>query len=148
FPEEKWLFRGFLGLGSILFALGLVFGYTVVYPVALSFFLRFDTEGLRAAIVVSRHLSFFLGTTLSFALAFQLPLALVVGVRAGLAARARLEVRGRPALRFVAAAGAVLGRADAVSHLLMAVPLAIFYELAVWLAPRFERREDSPAPGV
>jgi len=39
FPEEKWLFRWFLGLGSFLFALGLVFGYTVVYPVALSVFL-------------------------------------------------------------------------------------------------------------
>lgn len=148
FPEEKSLFRWFLGLGSFLFASGLVFGYTVVYPVALSFFLRFDTEGLRAAIVVSRHFLFFLGTTLSFALAFQLPLALLILVRAGIVSAARLKEMRRPAIFFCAVAAAVLTPADAVSHLLMAVPLAILYELTVWLAPRFERREDSPEPGI
>lgn len=140
FPEEKRILRTFLWLGSLLFAAGLAFGYLVVYPVSLSFFLQFGNEDLRAAVVVSRHLSFFLGTTLSFGVAFQLPLALLLLVKAGVLTAARLKEMRRPAIFFCAVAAAVLTPADAVSHVLMAVPLALLYELAVRVAPRFERR--------
>ena len=140
FPEEKSLLRLFMWMGSLLFATGLIFGYTVVYPVSLSFFMQFETEGLRAAIVVSKHLSFFLGTTLSFAVAFQLPLVLLILVRAGIFTSQRLREMRRPAVFFCAVAAALLTPADSVSHVLMAVPLALLYELVIWVAPRFERR--------
>lgn len=143
FPEEKGLLRMFLWMGSLLFVGGLAFGYTVVYPVALSFFLQFGTEGLRAAIVVSKHLSFFLGTTLSFGVAFQLPLVLLILVKAGVFTAQRLREMRRPAIFFCAVAAAILTPADAVSHVLMAVPLALLYELSIHVARRFERRADS-----
>lgn len=140
FPEEKSLLRTFLWMGSLLFAGGLAFGYTVVYPIALSFFMQFATEGLRAAIVVSKHLSFFVGTTVTFGVAFQLPLALLILVRAGVFSAQRLREMRRPAIFFCAVAAAILTPADVISHVLMAVPLAILYELSVRVAPRFERR--------
>lgn len=142
FPEEKSLLRTFLWMGTLLFAVGLAFGFGVVYPVSLAFFLQFGTEDLKAAIVVSRHLSFFLGTTLSFGVAFQLPLALLLLVKAGVFTAQRLKEMRRPAIFFCAVAAAILTPADAVSHVLMAVPLVLLYELSIYLAPRFERRTD------
>jgi len=143
FPEEKRLLRFFLWAGSLLYAGGLAFGYWVVYPVSLSFFLAFGTDGLRPAIVVSRHLAFFLGTTVSFGIAFQLPLALLLLVKAGILTAQRLKEVRRPALFACVVAAAALTPADIVSHVLMAVPLVLLYELAVWLAPRFERKSES-----
>lgn len=140
FPEEKRLLRTFLWMGSLLFAAGLAFGYLVVYPVSLAFFLQFGTGDLRAAIVVSRHLAFFVGTTLSFGVAFQLPLALLLLVKAGVLTAARLKEMRKPAIFFCAVGAALLTPADAVSHIMMAVPLSLLYELAVRLAPRFEKR--------
>lgn len=142
FPEEKRLARFFLWAGSLLFGSGIAFGYWVVYPVSLSFFMAFDTEGLRPAIAVSRHLAFFLGTTLSFGLAFQLPLALLILVKAGVLTAQGLKAARRQALFACVVAAAVLTPADIVSHAFMAVPLALLYELAVLLAPRFERKSD------
>lgn len=142
FPEEKRLARAFVWMGSALFFGGLAFGYWVAYPVSLSFFLQFDTEGLRPAIVVSRHLAFFLGTTLSFGVAFLLPLALLLLVKGGILTAQRLRETRRPALFACVVAAAALTPADVVSLVLMAVPLALLYELTVRLAPRFERKSD------
>jgi len=143
FPEEKRLARLFVWASSLLFAGGLAFGYWVVYPVSLSFFLRLGTEGLRPAVVVSQHLSFFLGTTLSFGIAFQLPAALLLLVRAGVLTAERLKEVRRPALFACVVAAAALTPADVVSLAMMAVPLVCLYEAAVFLAPRFERESSS-----
>lgn len=148
FPKEKRLLRAVLLSGGALFAAGLAFGLFVVYPAALGLLLRAGTEGLRPAIVVSRHLGFFLGTTLSFGLAFQLPLIVLLLVRLGVfdARQLRSARKGALLLCFVAA-GAFTPQ-DALSQVLMAIPLALLYELAVRVAPRFERRSGSPGDPV
>lgn len=142
FPQEKRVLRTFLWAGFLLFVGGLVFGYAVVYPVSLNFFLSFGTEGLRPAIVVSRHLGFFIGTTLSFGLAFQLPVALLALVRLGVFTAERLREMRRPAVFFAFLAAGVFTPTDVVSQILMAIPLLILYQLAVWIAPRVERGPD------
>ena len=143
FPEEKRVLRSFVWIGVGLFAAGLAFGFFVAYPVSLAFFLGFGTEGLRPAIVISRHLGFFLGTTASFGLAFQLPLVVLALVRLGAVTPERLREMRRSAVFFAFVAAAALTPADAVSQILMALPLVGLYELAVLLAPHFL----PPAPG-
>ena len=65
FPEEKRLACLFvLGRAASSSQGGPPLGTWVVYPVSLSFFLRLGTEGLRPAVVVSQHLSFFLAPRL------------------------------------------------------------------------------------
>jgi len=143
FPHEKRVLRGFLLAGALLFTAGLAFGLFVAYPVSLKFFMSFGTDGMRPAIVVSRHLGFFLGTTLSFALAFQLPLALLALARLGVVDAAWFREMRRPALFLAFVIAGALTPADAVSQILMAIPLVVLYEVAARLAPRFER----PRPG-
>lgn len=140
FPEERRAVKAFLWMGLPLFGLGLLFGYTVVYPVALRFFLAFGTEGLKPAIVVSRHLGFFMGTTLTFGLAFQLPTVLLILVRVGILDVARLRAWRRPGIFVMFVVATVLTPADVVSQFLMAIPLIVLYELTLVLAPRFEKR--------
>lgn len=142
FPSEKQVIRLFLWVGSALFAAGLLFGYFAVYPTALKFFLAFGTEGLRPAIVVSQHIGFFLGTTLSFGVAFQIPLVFLLLVRLGVFTAARLRELRRPALFGSFVVAAAMTPTDGVSQFMMAIPLAILYEIAVWLAPTMERKDE------
>lgn len=140
FPEERSALLVLMWVGGLLFFGGLLFGYFLVYPVALRFFMGFGAEGLRPAIVVSRHLSFFMGTTLTFGFAFQLPTALLVLVRVGLLTTEQLRAWRRHALFLAFVVGAALTPADVFSQLMMAIPLAILYEATLWFAPRFERK--------
>lgn len=144
FPEEKRLVRTMLVSGVLLFFGGLAFGLFLVYPAALALFLSFGTEGLRPAIVVSRHLGFFLGTTLSFGLAFQLPVVVWLLVRIGVFTSEQLRRARKEALFLCFVAAAAFTPADAFSQLMMAIPLVLLYELSLMVAPRFERRSDSP----
>lgn len=148
FPHEKRAIRGFVWAGAILFGAGLAFGVAFVYPISLRFFLSFGTEGLRPAIVISRHLGFFIGTTLSFGLAFQLPLALLALVRVGVFTADRLREMRKPAIFFSFVVAGALTPADAVSQLFMAIPLTLLYEAAVRLSPRFERPASERPPAM
>lgn len=148
FPEEKRLLRAVLWTGVLLFFGGLAFGLFVVYPVALGVFLSFGTKGLRPAIVVSRHLGFFLGTTLSFGIAFQLPVVVWLLVRVGLFTTEQLRKSRKGALFFCFVAAAAFTPADALSQLMMAIPLVLLYELSLHVAPRFERRSGSTGKQV
>lgn len=146
FPHEKRVFRGILWSGAALFAAGAAFGFFAVYPISLRFFMSFGTSGLNPAIVISRHLGFFLGTTLSFGIAFQLPLVLLALARLGAVTSERLREWRKPALFFAFVIAGALTPADAVSQLLMAIPLTLLYELAVRLSPRFERPPSKRPP--
>lgn len=148
FPEEKRLLRAVLWMGLLLFFGGFAFGLCVVYPTALRFLLSFGTEGLRPAIVVTRHLGFFLGTTLSFGIAFQLPVLLWFLVRLGVLSVQRLRRSRKEALFLCFVAAGALTPADALTQVMMAVPLALLYELALIVAPWFERRSGSPGNPV
>lgn len=138
FPEERRVLRTFVAMALTLLAAGIGFGFALVYPLALSFFLSFSAEGLNPAIVVSRHLGFFLGTTLSFGIAFQIPLAFLAAVRLGALTADRLRENRKVAVFFSFVVATMMTPSDVISQVMMAVPLAILYEVAVWLAPRFE----------
>lgn len=139
-PAERRAVGIFLVMGSVLFVSGLFFGYYVVYPSTLGFFLGFGTEGLKPAIVVSKYFGFFLGTTLSFGLAFQLPTIMLILVRVGLLDTKRLIMWRRPAIFTAFVVSAMLTPADVISQFLMAIPLTILYEITILLAPRFEKK--------
>lgn len=143
FPDEERIIRPMVWTGLLLLAMGFAFGYWVVYPLSLSFFLQFGTEGLRPAISINRHLAFFLGTTLSFGMAFQMPLVILTLVRMGVITAVWLRQMRRQALFFAFVVGALLTPADAVSQVLMAIPLFVLYEIAVVCAPRFEPKGAS-----
>ena len=148
FPHEKRALKGIVWAGAALFAAGLAFGVLVVYPVSLRFFMSFGTDCLSPAIVISRHLGFFLGTTLSFGIAFQLPIVILALARVGVVTSKRLRELRKPALFFAFVIAGALTPADALSQLFMAIPLTLLYELAVRLAPRFERPPSEEPPEI
>ncbi|HEY8417732.1 MAG TPA: twin-arginine translocase subunit TatC [Limnochordales bacterium] len=132
FPHERRLLGRYLPASLALFAGGVAFGYWGVYPVALRFFLGFGTESVQPAIAVGRFLSFFISVTVPFGLVFQFPLVLSILVRMGMVTVAGL-IRLRKIIYFLSfVVGAVLTPPDAVSQVMMALPLIVMYEVTLW----------------
>ncbi|HEX6970662.1 MAG TPA: twin-arginine translocase subunit TatC [Limnochordia bacterium] len=143
FPHERRLGRVLLPVSAGLAALGLAFGYGLVYPISARTLMTVAGPQLEPILSVGRLLSYLLTTTLPFALIFQMPLVLLALAALGIVEASRLREMRRPAyiLAFVAA-GVV--SPNVAAQALMAIPMVLLYELSIplvaWSAPRLVRQ--------
>lgn len=148
-PVERRYAIPFLLVSQLLFAGGAVLSYFLL-PRGLEFLLGFAGEGLAPALSASEYISFILQTIISFGIAFELPLILIMLVLMGVLEAATLRRVRRYALfgTFVVAA-IITPTQDPLTMTLMAAPLALFYEASILVARYVEwRRRRSTGPAI
>ncbi len=123
-----------------LFALGVGFGYFVVFPFALHFFLGFATESLLPLFTISRYISFVVSFLVAFGLVFQVPLVFWFLGRLGLVSSAFLKQNRKYAVLIMAVLSSLITPPDIFSQLLMIGPLVLLYELGVTLVRFTEKK--------
>lgn len=150
YAKEKKAFLPFLIATPVLFTLGGALAYFVVMPTAFHFFLGFQgTQGgvqIEALPNSEDYLSLVMQFILAFGLSFLLPILLLLLNRAGIVTRAQLVGARRYAIVAVFIVAAIATPPDAVSQLMLAIPLLMLYEgaLAVmWFTERKEAREKA-----
>jgi sec-independent protein translocase protein TatC len=141
YPSEKRLVYRSVPLFVGLFVVGVLFGWMVVLPGSLDFMIRFNkSSGFDHQITVSSWATFAVVFPAAFGVAFELPLALVVASKIGLATIAGLRKYRRIAIVIAAIVSAVLTPSpNPVDMLLMLIPLMLLYEFGiacVWLTDR------------
>ena len=146
FKKEERTVWPFILLSYPLFIGGSLFCYLVVFPQAVSFLLRFDTN-LLPSLRVGDFLSFSARIIFVFGLVFELPLLSLLLTRAQLITPRLLSKNRRYALVIVFIAAAILTPPDALTQLLLAIPLTLLYEISIfvsWLAlPRKPKKKKS-----
>ena len=135
YAREKKALLPFLLMTPVFFIGGASFAYFVAMPWALHFLLSFqgDIGGIQREALpgVGNYLSFCTRFLFGFGVAFLLPILLMLLERAGIVTREQLARSRRYALVASAAVSAVLTPPDAVSMVLLMVPLYALYELAI-----------------
>jgi len=135
YAKEKGALLPFLVLTPIFFIGGAAFAYFVAMPWALSFLLGFEGNigGVHQEALpgVGNYLNFCTRFLFGFGVAFLLPILLMILERAGIVSRQQLSRSRRYAIVAAFAISAVLTPPDAVSQLLLAVPLYALYEFAI-----------------
>ncbi|HEY0271220.1 MAG TPA: twin-arginine translocase subunit TatC [Sphingomonas sp.] len=153
YGKEKRALRPFLVLTPVLFLSGAAMAYYVAMPLALHFLLGYkgDIGGVQqeALPAIGNYLSFVTKFMFGFGVAFLLPVLLMLLERAGIVTRGQLRKGRRYA--YVASFGvaAVLSPPDAVSMMLLAVPLCLLFEFALvmmWFTERRRAREAAAEP--
>jgi sec-independent protein translocase protein TatC len=152
YRREKRALLPFLLLTPFLFLSGAAIAYYFAMPIALHFLLSYqgDLGGVRteALPAIGNYLSFAMHIIFGFGVAFLLPVLLMLLERAGLVSRAQLKRGRRYAIVISFAVAAVLTPPDAISMLLLAVPLVLLYEfslIAIWFTERRRAREATKA---
>lgn len=133
----------FVLLSQIMFGLGIAFAYLVI-PQGLRILLGLAGDRVDTFLSADEYLSFFLTTSVAFGLVFELPLVLIFLALVGVVKAAMLR-RARPyaMVAIVVAAAFITPTTDAVTLLLMAGPMALFYEMSIgaaWLIERARAR--------
>jgi sec-independent protein translocase protein TatC len=153
YAKEKNAFLPFLIATPVFFAGGACFAYFVAMPWALSFLLGARFQGNVGGVQqealpgVGNYLNFVTHFLFGFGAAFLLPILLMILERAGIVTREQLARSRRYAIVAAAVVAGVLTPPDAVSMMILMVPLYGLYEFAIlairithWQAARKARR--------
>lgn len=143
YTHEKSLFRFILVSSTFFFFLGMAFAYEVVFPTVFAFLAKAAPAGVTMMTDINAYLDFIFAMFLAFGLAFEVPVAVVFLVRAGIV-EARTLARLRPYMvigAFVVAA--ILTPPDLISQFLLAIPLIVLFEAGLFFARRFEKKEHA-----
>lgn len=131
YKHEKSLAFPLLFSSIILFYLGMVFAYFVVFPLMFKFFTGIALEGVTMMTDITKYLDFVLKMFFAFGMAFEVPIATILVISTGMTTADKLAEK-RPYIIVVAfIAGMLLTPPDVVSQMLLAVPMWILFELGL-----------------
>ena len=138
--RSQRIVAGYVALASALFATGIVFGYTIVLPRAVTFLVTYDDHFYDIQVRASYYYSFVTLALLGMGVIFELPIFILALVRLQVVTSARLRKNRRLGILVVVAVAVLLPTVDPVSLAFEAIPMVLLFELSIWLATVMERR--------
>ncbi len=137
YQHEKRFVLPLIIVSFILFILGMLFAYQLVLPLVFAFFTHTAPQGVVVMTDISHYLDFVISMLIAFGLAFEVPVLVVILVRAGIVnVQTLIDIRSYVIVGafFI---GAVFTPPDVMSQFLLAVPLCMLYELGILVSRYF-----------
>lgn len=132
-PNERRVAMPMLGAIPALFVAGVLFGYFVVLPAAVRFFVNFNASEFNVLVQASQFYKFAGTILLAMGLVFQVPVAILAAARMEIVTPQQLRKNRRYALLACAVIAAFLP-GDAITLVLETVPLYLLYEVSILVA--------------
>lgn len=133
YKNERRYMLGFIFFGTVLFSVGIAFSYFIVLPAAFKFLLGFGGSVDVPMITITDYLAFFMALSLAFGAAFEMPLILVILGMLNVIDAKFLRRSRRFAVLIMAIVAALITPPDAMSMMMMFLPLLFLYELSIIL---------------
>ncbi|MDD5546924.1 MAG: twin-arginine translocase subunit TatC [Candidatus Omnitrophica bacterium] len=141
--KEKKVVMFALPFSATLFLGGVVFAYSFVVPWALRFLINFPDHNVFPILSISEYLSFVIMMLLSFGIAFELPVVVMILSKLGIVTPSFLNRNRKFAVIVIFIAAAVITPTpDAFTQCLMAVPMLVLYELSIWISKLVYKKGD------
>jgi sec-independent protein translocase protein TatC len=132
YKNEKRLAFPLLASSVLLFYAGAAFAYYVVFPLIFSFFTSVGPTDVAIMTDINRYLDFVLKLFFAFGLAFEIPIAAVILIRAGITTADELAAKRAYIVVGCFVLGMLLTPPDIVSQSLLAIPMWILFEVGVF----------------
>jgi sec-independent protein translocase protein TatC len=139
-PHERRAVLPLLTAVPFLFATGVAFGYFVVLPAAIHFFVNFNSEQFNVIVQAGPYYRLAAILLLAMGLTFQVPVVILGATHLGIVTPQQLRKGRRYALVACAAIAALLP-GEVITMVLEAVPLYVLYEASILLAVIVARRQ-------
>lgn len=136
YAHERKLILPLLVTSTALFYAGMAFAYYVVFPLMFSFFIAVAPEGVTVMTDISEYLDFILKIFFAFGVAFEVPIATILLVWTGVTTPERLADKRSYIIVGAFVIGMMLTPPDAISQILLAVPMWLLFEAGL-IASRY-----------
>jgi sec-independent protein translocase protein TatC len=145
YAHEKKLVLPLVVSSTLLFLLGMLFCYFIVFGKVFTFIASFAPKSISVAPDIEAYFNFVLGMFFAFGLAFEVPVVVVVLIITGLVTVEQLrEWRGYVVVAIFIIA-AVVTPPDVVSQIALAVPMCILYEVGIFFGQFINKRRKAAA---
>ena len=141
YKREKRLVFPILFSSVMMFALGMLYCYFIVFRMVFVFIAGFSPESVNFAPDIDAYFSFVITMFVAFGVTFEVPIVVMVLNRIGVASYEKLA-KIRPYVivgAFVLAA--VVTPPDVMSQCLLAVPLVVLYQVGLWMVKFFGKKQ-------
>lgn len=134
YNNERKFVAPILISSTILFYLGILFAYYIVFPLIFSFFTSIAPAGVQIATDITSFLNFVIKIFFAFGLAFEVPIITLVVVLAELTTVESLSRKRPYIIVFAFIIGMILTPPDVISQVLLAIPIWVLFEFGLFLA--------------
>lgn len=141
--NEKNTSRGFITISSILFFLGVLFGYYVVTPLSINFLGTYQVSSLVLnEFDIGSYISLVRSSVIASGLLFELPIVIFFLTKVGVITPMFLRKYRKYALIIVLILSAIITPPDLVSQIIVAIPVLILYEISIIISAIVFKREE------
>jgi sec-independent protein translocase protein TatC len=132
---EKKYSSGFIIVCSLLFFIGVTFGYFVIAPLSVHFMMTYNlSPEISTEPSLSSYIGYIRASILASGLLFELPVIIYFLTKIGLATPAGLRKNRKFALVIVLIVAAVITPPDVASQIIVAIPVLILYEVSIFIS--------------
>lgn len=147
YSKEKKFLAPILISSAVLFYLGIIFAYYIVFPLIFTFFTSIAPAGVQIATDISSFLNFVIKIFFAFGLAFEVPIITLVVILAELTTVQSLSKKRPYVIVFAFILGMILTPPDVISQILLAIPIWLLFESGLVLAKIITKNKNKKKPG-
>lgn len=139
--RESSVARGIVIYVSLLFFLGISFGYFIIAPLCVQFFGTFQmSEMIENKFTVSSYMSTILSTVFYSGILFLLPVVSYLFTKLGILTPAFLRKYRKHAIVVILILSAIITPPDLISQVIVSIPIVLLYEIGILVSARVEKR--------
>lgn len=139
--NEKSISKGIVFYVSILFFLGISFGYFIVAPLCVQFFGSYQiSKELNNIFTITSYMSMILSTVFYSGLLFLLPVLAYLFTKLGVITPAFLRKYRKHAIIGILILSAIITPPDLISQVIVGIPIAILYETGIFVSARIDKK--------
>ncbi|MFK5983439.1 MAG: twin-arginine translocase subunit TatC [Flavobacteriaceae bacterium] len=141
--KERSSARGFIFIASILFFIGVLFGYYVVTPLSINFLGTYQVSGeVHNDFDLSSYISLVRASVVASGLIFELPILIYILTKLGVVTPQILKKYRKFSLVFVLILSAIITPPDIASQIIVSVPILILYEISIFISKAVIRKQE------
>lgn len=127
--------RGFIIISSILFFLGVLFGYYIICPLSINFLANYNiSDVVDNQIDISSYIALVRSAALASGIIFELPIIIYFLTKIGLVTPQFLKKYRKYALVIVLILSAIITPPDIASQIIVAIPVLILYQVSIYIS--------------
>jgi sec-independent protein translocase protein TatC len=143
YEKERKATRGVVFICSMLFLLGVCFGYFIISPFAINFLVGYTIPGVTNIPTLGSLINYMIMFTAPAGLIFELPIVVFFLARVGLITPALMKQYRRHSIIGILLLSALITPPDVVTQFLIGIPLYFLYELSIVVAARTYKRYEA-----
>jgi len=135
YEKERKNAKYFIFVASILFFIGVLFGYYVIVPMSVNFFATFTVSSIiKNEFNVDSYISMIKTSVIACGLFFELPIIIYFLTKLGLVTPEFLRKYRKYGIVIILIVAAIVTPPDVVSQIIVSIPMLLIYEVSIFIS--------------